>query len=413
MSYGAWIIGALLAGALAAHVLLPDNGYVLLSFQGYVAEMSVPVLAFCLVAAYAAVRLVVGLWRAPRRLGEGWARTRARYAGIQATRGYIALAEGRLAQGERLLTRDARRSESPLLNYLAAARAAQMQGDRQRRDTWLQMASDQEPAATDAVLLTQAELQIEDGQYDEALASLNRVRQRHPQHAQALKLLGELHYLRQDWQPLAELLPLLRRRGNVPADMLDRWTVDACASILAALPPGDDAAERAWDEVPRDLRGNPRLAAIRARTRVARGDPEGAEEDLRRAIPEAWEPALIDLYGQLRLADPALQLKRIEGWLRERPEDPHLLLAAGRACFRHQLWGKSRSYLETSLAIQPAAATCLALGQLLTRIGEPQAATRAYERGLALSVEPAPVARARPAPALPAMATPPALQDPA
>jgi HemY protein len=132
-----WILGALLAGSLAAHVLLPDNGYVLVSFRGYVIEMSVPVLAFCAVAAYVAVRLLVGLWRAPRRLGAALARSRARQAGLQATRGYIALAEGRLAQGERLLTKDVRRSEAPLLNYLAAARAAQMQGDRDRRDLWL------------------------------------------------------------------------------------------------------------------------------------------------------------------------------------------------------------------------------------------------------------------------------------
>jgi HemY protein len=415
MNYGAWIVGALLAGALAAHVLLPDNGYVLISFQGYVVEMSVPVLGFCLVAAYGAVRLAVGLWNAPRRLGEGWARARARHAGLQATRGYIALAEGRLAQGERLLTKDARRSESPLLNYLAAARAAQMQGDRQRRDTWLQMAIEHEPAATDAVLLTQAELQIEDGQYEPALASLDRVRQRHPNHAQALKLLGELHYLRRDWQPLAELLPTLRRRGNVPPDLLERWTVDTYAHILAGLPAAGEEADRAWEAVPRDLRRHPRLAAIRARAQVAHGDVATAEEELRQAIATAWDPALIDLYGQLKTADPAQQLKRIEAWLRDRPEDPHLLLAAGRTCIRHQLWGKARSYLETSLAIRPSADTYQALGQLLARIGEPQAATRAFERGLALSVQPAPPGPSRDVPALraPVAAPPTALRDPA
>ena len=53
-------------------------------------------------------------------------------------------------------------------------------------------------------------------QYGEALASLNRVRERHPTHAQALKLLGELHYRRKEWQPLAELLqtPGLVRRST-------------------------------------------------------------------------------------------------------------------------------------------------------------------------------------------------------
>lgn len=415
MSPGLWIVGALLAGTLAAHVLLPDNGYVLLSFRGYVVEMSVPVLAFCLVLGYVAVRLLIGVWHAPRRLGGALARVRARQAGLQATRGYIALAEGRLAQGERLLTRDARRSESPLLNYLAAARAAQMQGHRERRDLWLSMATEQEPAATDAVLLTQAELQLEDGQYDLALTSLERVRQRHPGHGQALKLLGELHFQRGDWAPLVALLPTLRRRGNVPEDLLDRWSVESYAGLLAGLPASaGDEADRLWEEIPRELRRHGRLAALRARALVARGDLDGAEADLRKAVPEDWDPQLIDLYGQLKLADAAPQLKRIEAWLKDRPEDPFLLLAAGRTCIRHQLWGKARSYLETSLAIRPAADAYQALGQLLGRVGEAQSAARAFERGLALLVEPKAPVPGRSmvvVPASPAPAAPPALRD--
>lgn len=416
MSPAFWILGALLAGSLAAHVLLPDNGYVLVSFRGYVIEMSVPVLAFCAVAAYVAVRLLVGLWRAPRRLGAALARSRARQAGLQATRGYIALAEGRLAQGERLLTKDVRRSEAPLLNYLAAARAAQMQGDRDRRDLWLRMATEQEPAATDAVLLTQAELQLEDGQYETALASLERVRQRHPGHAQALKLLGELHFLRGDWRELSALLPQLRRRGNVPRDLLDRWSVEAYATLLAALPASaGEEADRLWEELPRELRQHARLAGQRVRALVARGDLATAEEDLRRVIPEGFDAALVDLYGELQV-DPAQHLKRIEAWLKDRPEDPALLLAAGRTCIRHQLWGKARSYLETSLAIRPTAEAWQALGQLLTRVGESPAAARAFERGLALSVEagPAPAA-ARPVAVAPPATNPapPALRNPA
>jgi HemY protein len=411
-----WILGALLAGSLAAHVLLPDNGYVLVSFRGYVIEMSVPVLAFLAITAYVAVRLLVGLWRAPRRLGAALARARARQAGLQATRGYIALAEGRLAQGERLLTRDVRRSEAPLLNYLAAARAAQMQGDRDRRDLWLRMATEQEPAATDAVLLTQAELQLEDGQYDTALASLERVRQRHPGHAQALKLLGELHFQRGDWRELAALLPQLRRRGNVPRDLLDRWSVEAYAALLAALPASaGEEADRLWEELPRELRQHPRLSGQRVRALVARGDLATAEEDLRRVIPEGFDPALVDLYGDLQV-DPAQHLKRIEAWLKERPEDPALLLAAGRTCIRHQLWGKARSYLETSLAVRPSAEAWQALGQLLARVGEAPAAARAFERGLALSVAagPAPTTGTVPAVAAPAQApSPPALRNPA
>ena len=285
------------------------------------------------------------VWRTPRLLGEAWTRARIRYAGRQATKGYIALAEGKLARGERLLTRGARRSETPLLNYLAAARAAQMQGDRERRDGWLRTAGDQEPAAVDAVLLTQAELQLEDGQYVEAQASLNQVRERHPSHPQALKLLGELHYRRREWQPLVELLPLLRRRGNVPVDMLDRWSVDAYGTMLAA--PGLDRAalDKLWEDVPRQLRRHPRLAETRARGLLAVGALDDAEMEIRRALREVWDDRLVDLYGELNMADPAAHLKRIEAWLKERPQDA--TVARGRVHPPPAL-GKARSYLEAA-----------------------------------------------------------------
>jgi HemY protein len=382
---GLVIVLSLVVGALAAHMALADNGYVLINFHGYVFETSVPVLALLLVLSYLTVRVLVQVWRAPRRLGEAWARVRINYAGRQATKGYIALAEGRLARGERLLTRGARLSETPLLNYLAAARAAQMQGDRERRDGWLRMACEQEPAAKDAVLLTQAELQLEDGQYTEALRSLNQVRERHPTHAQALKLLGELHYRRKEWQPLADLLPLLRRRGNVPAEMLDEWYVEACGNIMTAMRLDRAALDKVWEEIPRHVRLEPRLTLTRARALIACGAIEDAEVDIRRALKEGWSDALIDLYGDLAVVDAATHLKRIETWLKERPDDPALLLAAGRASVRHQLWGKARSYLEASLAIRPAPETYRALGQLMARVGESQSASKAYERGLAMA----------------------------
>lgn len=385
MKTGFTIVVALVIGALAAHLALPDNGYALINFRGYIIETSVPVLVLLLILAYLAVRALIYIWQAPRRLGEAWARGRKRHAGKKATQGYIALAEGRLSQGERLLTSGARHSETPLLNYLAAARAAQMQGDRQRRDAWLSMACEQEPAATDAVLLTQAELQLEDGQYAEALASLNRVRERQPNHARALKLLGDLHQRRGEWQPLAELLPLIRRHGNVPTAMLDEWSVAAWSNIMATPQADRSALDRVWEAVPRHLRREPRLSLARAKALIACSAVDDAELEIRRTLNEDWSEALVNLYGQLAVTDPAAQLKRIEAWLKEHPEDPALLLAAGRTCVRHQLWGKARSYFEASLALRGAPETYRALGQLMAQLGESQSASRAFERGLSMA----------------------------
>jgi HemY protein len=387
MKTGLAILVTLALGALAGHYLLEENGYVLLSFQGYVVEMSVPVALFMLVLGYVAARLFVWIWRVPRQLGEATAQARVRWAGRQTTRGYIAIAEGRLAHGERLLTRGARRSGAPLMNYLAAARLAHQQNDADRRDGWLKLAYEQEPAAVDAVLLAQAEMQMDDQAFDKALATLARIREHNPRHGQALKLLAALYWRRQDWRSLVDLLPALRAVPPLPPAKLNRWTTDAFEALLADPSRDETGIGTLWDEIPKVLRRDPRLVLARARALARCGANAVAEAEIRRALRDQWDAGLIRLYGELQVPEVGQHLKNAEAFLRERPEDPELLLAVGRLSFRNQLWGKARSYLETSLSVRPAAETCEALGQLLERIGDKEAAAKAFQRGLAMRTE--------------------------
>ena len=78
-------------------------------------------------------------------------------------------------------------------------------------------------------------------------------------------------------------------------------------------------------------------------------------------------------------------LLRVESWLKQRPDDAELLLTAARLCVRNQLWGKARSYFESSIALQPSAAAWHDLGQLLVQMGEDEDASAAFQKGLTLS----------------------------
>lgn len=413
MTAGLAIIAALALGALAGHFLLQDNGYVLLSFGGYVVEMSVPVALFILVLAYLAVRTLAWIWQVPRQLGEATARARVRWAGRQATRGYIAIAEGKLEQGEKLLTRGARRSGAPLMNYLAAARLAHQQSDPARRDGWLQLAYDQEPAAADAVLLAKAEMQMDDQDFDAALATLDRIREHTPRHGPALRLLAALYWRRKDWRALVDLLPSLRSAPPLPPEKLNRWTIDAFSAVLADASLDEEGIGKLWDQVPKTLRQEPKLVLARAQALARCGAVAVAEAQIRRALRDHWDADLVGFYGKLDVPETAQHLKSAEAFLKERPEDPDLLLAVGRLSFRNQLWGKARSYLETSLAIRPTAETCEVLGQLMERIGDKEAAAKAFRRGLALITQSggeqqsglAPVPRGTPAGATPVAKT--------
>ena len=140
--------------------------------------VSDPVLIGMVILLFAAAWMIRIVVQAPRKLGEAAGRMRAGRAGQKLTLGMIQIAEGNFARGEKLLARAASTSDAPLFNYLQAARAAHLQGQDERRDEWLKLAYEYTPEAANAVLLTQAELQLDREQYEQALATLRRLESR-------------------------------------------------------------------------------------------------------------------------------------------------------------------------------------------------------------------------------------------
>jgi HemY protein len=378
------ILLTLLLGVLAANFLLQDNGYVLINFRGYAIEMSVPILLVLLIIAYMAVRTLVRLWQAPRQLGELTARRRRRKASERMVRGYIEMAEGNFARGEKLLTRSAGNSETPLLNYLAAARAAQAQGDATRRDNWLKLAHEQEPRASSAVLLTQAELQLANSEIEAARATLNQILESAPRNAEALRLQAELGLASGDWTLLQTLLPVLAKSRHVPKDKLDSWYERTWCALLSDKVDVAERSNELWKSLPKHLRSNPRLLRAWAEALVRKGQLTEAESVVRKELNRQWSEELVLLYGEIRADNYSAMLRQAERWLRDHPDDPALLLTAGRLCVSSQLWGKARSYFESSIGIRPSHESWNELGQLLVQMGEVPAASDAFQKGLRL-----------------------------
>ena len=385
MRAGLWGIAAVFLGAFAAHFLLRDRGYVLVNFLGYVIEMSVPVLVLVLAGAYFAVRLLLGVWRAPRRLGEAVAERRLRRAGEKLTSGLIHMAEGDWSKGERLLARSVRGTDSPLIHYLMAARAAQLQGSDERRDDWLKLAYEELPEAETAVLLTQAELQLEHSDHERALATLQRIQEAHPDHPVALALLARIHHALEDWERLLALGP---RLADARMDTGEMEGIIA-AALEASIAEQDITrvdVDRLWGRLPAALRKAPRLIALQALALNSLGQGEEAEKKIRQALKRGWEEPLVLAYGRVRGAKADKQLLQAEKWLKDRPEDGALLLSAARLCMVLELWGKARSYLETSLAIAPRTEAYALYGRLLDQFGEADNAALAFRSGLSLVV---------------------------
>lgn len=383
MKFAVIVVIATVISAFAAHFLLGDPGYVVINFRGYLVEMSVPVLVGLAVLLVFSVWLIRRLVQAPRRLGEAAGRYRAGRAGKKLTRGMIEVAEGNFARGEKMLARAASTSDAPLFNYLQAARAAHLQGEDGRRDEWLRLAYEQTPEASNAVLLTQAELQLDRKQYEQALATLRRLDENSRDHSYALGLLGRLYFRLQDWEHLEQILPRVRKHGRIGARTIDKWATRVHAEKLHHAA-DVDAVIAEWKSVPKHLRSDLAILDAYYTSLMRTGQHDKAEKDLAAALKAEWRGPLVRLFGLVEGSDASKQLKRAEGWLTQHAEDPDLLLAAARLCLRNELWGKARSYLETVVSLRPTPEAYQVYGRLLSQLGEGDAAAAAYKSGLSM-----------------------------
>lgn len=397
------LIGAVLLGLFANE----DPGYVLIG-RGYrTVEMSLALFATLAVLLFATgyllIRSVVRTWEMPARWRRWKARRRARKARASSTKGLIELSQGHWAQAERALLKHARYSETPLLNYLSAARAAQKQNAPDRRDRYLSMAHSSRKDADFAVELTQAELQFAHGQQEQALATLVHLRSIAPNHPHVLYLLARVYRQLKSWGDLKDLLPALRKHQvfNGPELTEIEKSVQSELLRIAAASHKPDKLRGSWQYVPRELRRDPDLIELYATALIEAGLHDDAEALLRDAIKHNWNIALVELYGRAAAATPDKQLALAESWLKGREQNPRLLLALGRLAVRARLWGKARAYLEASIGAVPSSAAYRELGLLLEQLEEPQAAAECFRKGLMLTEPGALPEDTKPAPALP------------
>ncbi len=386
-----------LAGAGIGAVLTQDSGYVLLSFGNYTVEMSLALLllglAALFIAMYFGIRMLVRTLHLPQDVRDWKQRRGSRLAQQAMTRGLLEMSEGNWRTAEKRLARFAGRSETPLLNYLAAARAAQLQGAHDRRDGYIRLAHETMPSADVAVSLTQAELQLADHQLEQALATLKHLRSVAPRHTYVLRLLRRLYEQLGDWEHLRELLPELRRRKVETEEELQRLELRTHRALLeqAFLASDERRLNMVWADVPRNLRNDPKLLGDYAGYLQESGQDAKAEKLLREALRKNWDADLVETYGLLELAEPGSHLSQMEKLLADHPDDPTLLLTLGRLSLRAQLWGKARGYLEACIGRNGPAAAYRELGQLLERMHEPAKAIEVYRRGLSGTGGPEPV----------------------
>jgi len=393
-----WKISLLIAiviGALAGSWIKNLPGFVLIAVGKTTYEMRLWI-AVCLIIFILSVLLLVGAFVRSLFSGAGkmkdWHGTRHwRISRKKTIQGMLAYTEGRWKVSEDLMVNAAKSSDTKLINYLIAAQAAQQQNAAVRRDSYLRLAHQAEPSATIAIGLTQAQLQLKQGQFEQALASLNELKNQSPNHPYVLKLLCHLFEKLQDWQQLLSLLPSLKKHQVFDAEELKNIESASIAGLLQRHATKDDieAIQDCWLKLTAAQRKSKANIMHYCTLLVEFECMQEADQLLKPIVKKQADAEVLALYGNIITDNPTKQLSFLENWQQTTQiESREVFLTLGKMAYHAELWGKARQFLQQVIEHKPSAQAYLMMAKTLRNLNETESAIHYYQQGLEFIASP-------------------------
>ncbi|MGB1091546.1 MAG: heme biosynthesis protein HemY, partial [Oceanobacter sp.] len=305
--------------------------------------------------------------------------------------GLISMAQGQWSRAERQLTRSADDTDIPLINYLAAAKAAYEQGHHEATSDLLQRASKTTRGAELPAGMAKAQFLISRDQPEQALAVLVSLRDKYPRHSYLLKVLVRLYEKLEDWVALKNLLPVLGKSGPYSAEQLHELSIKVYVQLIDRLMHGHSDLDQAHElkamfhGLPRNYRKSRRVLLAYGKALHQLGKDELAEVELRTGLKHAWSDELIELYGELITPETGRQKLFAEKQLTERPNDPTLLLVLARLSVRTGELDQANEYVETGLSLKPTAGLLTLQADILAASEQFQQAAEIYKKAMELT----------------------------
>jgi len=380
-----WVLalfGLAVAVALGARV---NEGYVLLVFPPYRAEVSLNLFILALLGLflllYGATRALALTFGLPQRVRKYRERRRREKAGQVFQDAVRLLFEGRFGQAMKKAGEAYEAGTAKGLSALIAARAAQRLREPEKQQDWMTRAMSDDPRNEAATLMLEAEMMNESRRFDEALAALERLQGKQGRHIAALRLELRARQGVGDWDGVLKLARQLAKRDALPVEVVREIRTQAHLGNIAKRSLDQAQLTAYLRALPVEERGQ-RVVLAAASALVAQGAVGEAQKLIEAVLDAAtnddWQSEVVAIYGRLTGGDLTARIAKAEGWLRRHPDDARLLDALGRMCLQQRLWGKAQSYFEASLAVEPTQQAHLELARLSDQLERPEEANKHY-----------------------------------
>ena len=374
-------------------LLRNSQDLIILWGQAYTLELSTFTLAVGLlllfILGYVLIASVVALLMAPRRISQNRENKHSINAQLDLKHGLVNLVEGHWAESEKMLMNNVAYSETPLLNYLGAARSAHMSKNYQQRDEYLKIASSYGDEAEIAVAVSQASMQFESGQVEQARATLTHLRELAPSHPYPNQLLAQVYYQQEDWRQLVQLIPELMKQHNDSVEEYKPYLQRAVTGLFESASGKKDipALSTLWQQLPEHVRHEEYAIEAYSAALNNAGGGELATPLLEEHITKKPSRALVTAYGEIQHRRPKEAFSTAKQWESAMSGDSAMLLCLGRLASQAEDFPESADYYEQALSLVPDKSVYNEFAELLTNMGDIDNAQRCYRQGLRYCVQ--------------------------
>ncbi|HQS59217.1 MAG: heme biosynthesis protein HemY [Gallionellales bacterium 35-53-114] len=388
MKFLFWLL-ALATAAVAIALTAKNPGYVLLVYPPYRIELSLTFfvlgLAGLLVFIYYAMRIIMAVLRLPnyvRSYREQRALNVGRAAMMEALKAFF---EGRYAAAEKAAVRAMESGDESGINPIIAARSAHELGETGKRDRYLAGTEGKSVGESTMRLIAQTEFMLDQKQPHRALDSLKEISTSGMhKHIGALQLELKAQQQARNWDGVLNVVAQLEKRSAIGPVVALQMRQQAWMEKLRAETRDLKTLQTIWKAVPDEFRLRPKLAAIAATNFIKLKDCKSAQQLLTSSLNAQWDSELVALYGECQGSNNVGQIEQAEKWLNVHSDDAGLLLALGKLCMHHGLWGKAQSYLDASNSLAPSHAAYTALAQLAEKLHKTAEAAKYTQRAMEL-----------------------------
>lgn len=209
----ALILGPYIAG---------NQGYVRIETTTKVVEMSIVMLVIFFAVALAVVYLIEWIVTRFLRLSRGsyqWFGNRKRRIAQQKTlEGLMKLTEGDYSKAEKLIGKNAKHAEEPVLNFIKAAEAAQQRGDELGANQYLLEAVKIAGSNNVAVEIARTRLLLQQEKLPAARSAVDSLLELAPNNIEALRLAIEIYQRSKAYKALDDILNAVGQRSFLSAE---------------------------------------------------------------------------------------------------------------------------------------------------------------------------------------------------